>query len=167
MGTIGGKFEYEEPVEKQEQEVIVSESESEADSVEVKKDEQERYEIIYYLVGTTFYLLTLLVLRDTLEIDPLIPTAVCGVYIWVKTTSPMSIYKNIRSFFVTEVPEKPTESLMVVEWVADNAEESPFTEFTVESVTNNLLELIYSEDSKGKLNMRFRDSRTRTLRLNA
>ena len=174
MGTIGAKFEHEEqapePPEEGTGEVkeLLSETESSVSEPETNPEPPECYACVYYLAGTAFYLLTLLFLRDFAKTDPLLPTVLFGTYIYVRHAGLMGIYKGVRTLWASpEVPEKPGCALMVVHYEIDNDEDSNVVEFTVDSVTRDLLQLIYAEDSKGILNFRFRDSKTRRIRLNA
>tara|TARA_B100000902_G_scaffold374515_1_gene403556 strand:- start:10604 stop:10942 length:339 start_codon:yes stop_codon:yes gene_type:complete len=112
-------------------------------------------------------------MRDETGINPIIPTVMFGTYIYYKNYGFMGTYKIVRKLVVTEPEIKPSNSLLIVNWVpekSENSDEDDLSEgpeFTVDTVTENLLNLIHAQDCKGKLNLRFRDSKTRTLYLNA
>ena len=129
--------------------------------------------VVSHMVGVGAFLLALLFIRDETRINPIIPTVMFGTYIYYKNCGFMGTYKIVRKLVVTEPEIKPSNSLLIVKWVpeksenSDEADLSEGTEFTVDTVTENLLNLIHAQDCKGKLNLRFRDSKTRTLYLNA
>ena len=148
---------------------VLSESEPESDSADSVNPEPNPNltGLVSGMALFGVYLLGLLFIRDEMGISPVVTTLIGGTMVLLyNETNRMMTYKFIRQFIVTDAEIKSENSLMIVKWIPDTPEDTE-NPFTLESVTENLVNLIHSNKHKGQLHLRYRDSETRTLYLNA
>ena len=150
----------------------ISYSDTEGGDIFLKKPWFFGDPLIYGSLGIQGFLLSLLYLRDFADIDPVVAgvSFLGSIFLYnIVRKNFVKIYAILRRMTMKSFNDDEEKiKLLVTQWIPDTPpSDSDDLEWSVDNIRDNIICLIYEESGKGVLNLRFSDSVTRKILINA
>lgn len=153
----------------------ISYSDTEGGDIFLKKPWFFGDPLLYGSLGIQGFLLSLLYLRDFADIDPVVAgvSFLGSIFLYnIVRKNFVKIYAILRRMTIKSFNDEEEKiKLLVTQWIPDtpptDSDDSDNLEWSVNNIRENIIGLIYEESGKGVLNLRFSDSVTRKIIINA